>query len=208
MPNGDVLIINLPRRTDIPHAVIHREDSGEILTRTYYIRSGSCKHPVNDDLLRVMFKETGDPFFLSFNSILCIWYNRNTLDFSTGKSPKYFYYIANFADGLPSEDVKYLQSDESENVRDFILSILPYAFLIDLSSKLSSSWLVDIESRPDGSMLYYSREVDLPSETIRFTNLSSSSNSILSKMSIDVDYTLRTSMYDFKLPKGTQILIQ
>ena len=49
--------------------------------------------------------------------------------------------IGHFAEELPSEDLNYLKSNESENVQDFMLSILPYAFLIDLSSKLSSSWL-------------------------------------------------------------------
>jgi hypothetical protein len=204
---GDVLLINVPKRTDIPHAVIHREGSGEILTRKYYIRSGPGKRLVNDDILRAMFKETGDPFFVSFNSTLCMWYEGNTLDFSTSKSLAYFRYIEPFVENLPSEDVEYLQSNGGEHVLDFWLSILPYAFLIDLSSKLSNSWLVDIERRLDGSILYYTRELDIPSETISFANLPSSNSSLLSKMSIDINYILERNVYDFKLPKDTQIRI-
>jgi hypothetical protein len=49
--------------------------------------------------------------------------------------------IGHIAEDLPPEDLNYLKSNESENVQDFILSILPYAFLIHLSSILSSSWL-------------------------------------------------------------------
>jgi hypothetical protein len=102
--------------------------------------------------------------------------------------------------------VQYLLSDESKGVLDLLLSIFPYAFLSYLSSKFESSWLVNIERRMGGVVVIHPLRRELPSEIISITDITAAINisNILSKLSVDTCYILNTSLYEFKLPKGTK----
>jgi hypothetical protein len=204
---GEVLLIKVPRRRDMPHAIAHRT-SAEIEKRTYYIRSGNSKRLVDDNVLRFMFKHTEDPN-VSISSTLCMWYNRSSFDFSISKSLRYVCYFLPFLESLNAKDVQHLSSDESNSILDLLLAIFPYAFLSYLSSIFSSSWLVSKEERSGGGVVISPLKGELPSEIIRVTDITNvNTSNILSKLSADTNYILNMSLHEFRLPKATKITIE
>ena len=68
-PKGDVIMIKIPRRKEVPHAVIKRKGS-EIVTGEYYIRTPHGKRLVSDRQLELLFKEESLDFTYPFRFTL------------------------------------------------------------------------------------------------------------------------------------------
>ena len=66
---GDVMMIKIPRRQEIPHAVIKRKGA-EIKARVYYIRTSHGKRLVSDRQLELLFKEESLDFTYPFRFTL------------------------------------------------------------------------------------------------------------------------------------------
>ncbi|MDQ1280123.1 MAG: hypothetical protein QG670_1385 [Thermoproteota archaeon] len=51
---GEILVITVEKRKEIPHALVNRSEQ-HIKSRTYYIREKNRKMLVDDQLLKVLF---------------------------------------------------------------------------------------------------------------------------------------------------------
>ena len=63
------MMIKIPRRKEVPHAVIKRKES-EIKSRDYYIRTSHGKRLVSDRQLELLFKEESLDFTYPFRFTL------------------------------------------------------------------------------------------------------------------------------------------
>jgi Schlafen, AlbA_2 len=203
--DGDVLLINIPKRKEMPHAIIDRSGF-EIVKRKYYIRSGNRNRLVDDNLLQYMFQHLDDPS-LSIITSLCVWYNRKPFNLSPFRSPSYISSIEPFLPEFNHQNTDYLFSDESDNIQSLMIEILPYAFLEELSWPFSLSWLIKIENANETRTIRPQR-VDIPYESIGINTIPFHGLDILPKLSIDTKDILGKFMREFKLPEGTKIKIE
>ncbi|AFU58190.1 divergent AAA domain-containing protein [Candidatus Nitrososphaera gargensis Ga9.2] len=206
--DGDVLIVYVHRKKDMPHAVVERRGA-EIYRRTYYVRSGGGKRLVDDSVLRFLFREQ---FELEIDTAasLCFWYDRSspTQNIMEGVAD-YSNYMYAFLKRLNSSDLQQLLSDEKKMMAGLILEIFPYAFLLDLSWRFTFSWASRINRGSDVmSSFTPSRAADLPSSNITYKEIPLPSGPTLSKLSLDVAQVFRESPFQLKLPKGTTIEIE
>ncbi|WP_333593663.1 ATP-binding protein [Anaerospora hongkongensis] len=137
---GDVVLIKIPKRKGIPHAVISK-DQYNIKSRNYYIRTAHGKRPVTDQQLEWLFKSPNDPDFL-YQGYLAITFTRSNLGIPANIEQPYGYRsYASFIDSL-TEKNKELLIDNRCFMR-FIMEITPYVFLDNLSEKFFASWLIE-----------------------------------------------------------------
>jgi hypothetical protein len=202
---GDVLLINIPRRNGMPHAIVHR-NGAEIRSRTYYIRSGRRKSLVDDIMLRFMFQNTNDPHLASTTG-LTIWYNRKEFVFSEIESTDYMFYMLPFLQEIRHKDRKYLSEHDSKHIPDLMIEVFPYAFLMDLSKTFTSSWLVDIE-KTAGITTTRPLKVDLRSDIVSAADIPMNSMNVLTRLTIDIKDILSKSLLKFRLPEDTKIEIE
>lgn len=67
--DGDVMFIKIPRRREIPHAVVKRKGA-EIEAREYYVRTSHGKRMVSDRQLELLFKQESLDFTYPFRFTL------------------------------------------------------------------------------------------------------------------------------------------
>ncbi len=141
LDDGDVLEIDVKRRTSIPSAVIERRGH-EIRGRTYYIRTENGKRLVEDRELEWMFENTEDANFDSRFRISIV-YNRKTIGIPFAEMPHSWLQLLPFLE-VPQQDCAYLLADETKRVSALMIDILPYALLHHFGWIFRNSWLVKI----------------------------------------------------------------
>lgn len=140
---GEVLILHINKRGDMPHASVKKDTNGNIKDRLYYIRKTNGNRLVTDTELNWLFKHQDDPDFFS-EIPFCILYDRES-----GGVPDFIDY--GFISYTPWDEMqKLLQSLTEEQrcnlVKDAYNSIeligllLPYLVLNYLSLTYMYTW--------------------------------------------------------------------
>jgi len=202
--DGDVLVVNIPRRKDIPCAVVDRRDY-EIKKRTYYTRTVRGKRLVEDEELKWMFKEVGDPT-LKHSFPINITYNRQSLDIPPFDAPSGLLHIVPFVNSLKTEDIRCLLEDEPKKMGSFILEIVPFAILKDLAWSFAYSWLIEVTRRKGEKRIYHKRP-DVEKKVIRLSDISLPSNSLISTLSFEFEKVMSEVMDTIVVPPETDIQI-
>ena len=139
---GDLLIIRIDKKKDIPHAVVERKDK-EIEKRVYYIKTPHDKRLVTDTQLKFLFTERDltilYPFEICINFVLpdfevpCF-----KIEHSIGIKEE----LLNFLDGTKTK-IKTKLIVDSKNCFEFFKEIIPYLIIRSFARKLISIWSIN-----------------------------------------------------------------
>jgi len=143
--DGDVLALRVLKRKGIPCAVVRRQ-SHEIISRKYCIRTDHGVRNVDDWTLEWLFAHQEDPV-LNESFRASIQYQRN--DISLGPMLHYLSLSPQFGliqvfQNLTEEQRALIKSEESKNMVRFLIELVPYAILGELSNYYSKSWKIRI----------------------------------------------------------------
>lgn len=141
---GDVLVVNIPKRKDIPHAYIFSKEGIEIKNRIYRIRTSHGTRLTSDRQLQWMFTYLKDPGFkYKFRLIINYFDDSIQIPCFIGQPRCSFNYLP-FVQDLPGDDIKILKKD-MDKTHAFFLEITPYALINSLVLYFNHSWLIEIE---------------------------------------------------------------
>lgn len=206
---GDVLILNISKRTGIPHAYIVSRLGPEIKNRIYYIRTAYGKRLVGDSQLEWLFSHQKDPDFV-YDFRIVINYDRRNLNFPSSlqfpdiKAPAYEFEYLNFLQHVPEEKIKEL---DRSALSDLFSEITPYVLICSLSKYLGRHWLLRIERK---SLFTSSLPLDLskPKKKITVDNIPlPQPDSVASSIYPDFKSILKDGYHDFCLPVGAELKI-
>ena len=197
-PEGDVMLIKIPRRKEVPHAVIKRKGS-EIEAREYYIRTSHGKRMVSDRQLELLFKEESLDFTYPF---------RFTLNFS--RDPLKLIYLFNtlpcihnfydYFDNLTNNDLKLIKDAD---ISEALLDLIPYILIGSFSSYFRQSWSVKVLKNNQISI-----NKSVPKKKITLDGLPKlNEKSILGKLTKNfTEYFDIWTFHDFFIPPRTKII--
>ena len=141
-PEGDLLIIHIPKRKGIPFAYINSKNSiGEITNRVYYIKTYHGKQLVSDSQLAWLFNNTDDPKF-DYKFRIAIEFNKNLelLNFISDQCSRE---VCWFMPYILKRDNTRLKTD-STYFSVFFIQLFPYFVLKSFSVFFSHSWYIHI----------------------------------------------------------------
>lgn len=141
---GDILVVNVPKRKGIPHAYIDSRKGPEIKNRAYYIRTEHGTRLVSDRQLEWLFRHQEDPDILfPFNIAITYFKDSFKIPHDIEQPPCIRNYLT-FVNSIPEGKISYLQKDWG-NIQSFFLEITPYALIHSLSFIFFNSWLIEIK---------------------------------------------------------------
>ncbi|MHA1973245.1 MAG: AlbA family DNA-binding domain-containing protein [Candidatus Hodarchaeales archaeon] len=203
---GDVLIVNVERRKDVPHAYTRRSN-GEIMSRTYYIRTSHGKRLVTDKQLDWMFRSVSDPgFYTTFTFQMS--YDVDTLQPIILEDLPWQNYFTdplflNIFQKFTGEDAKYAHKEPINYIQLF-LEIMPILTLGKLAMDYSIHWNVSYDQR--GEMLRIHIITDLPKTEYSIQDIIHlSDNTILNQTSVNLDNAFQNALQTICVPKDVEI---
>jgi len=159
LKNGDVIVIDIKKRLDIPHAVVERK-MHEIFNRLYFIRTPDGTKAVDDFELKWLFlgleHNLDDNFLIQLNMGI----NKEFFTvFEKGKIIEFQPYALNhlhsqryydqFMYLLKSGETSRLFTKDDEGLDQlslFLFDMLPYVVLRSISNYYTKSWNIEIIS--------------------------------------------------------------
>lgn len=205
--DGDLLVVNVPKRKGIPHAYIGSKNA-EIKYRTYYIRTSHGKRLVSDRQLQWLFNHQEDPdFTFSFGNIIN-YYSDSLRIPAPISQPSCISNYLSFVNSIPENDIGTLTKD-SETLQSFFLEITPYALIHSFSWLFAHSWLIEIRRRK-GKISSGPIPKSVSFKTVSVKDLPKPSNdSIIASLSWDFPKILESAGFlDFCIPSNTELQIQ
>ncbi len=197
---GDVIVINTPKRKDMPNAVVKKSD-GKIINRGYYTRTSHGIRDVSDKELQYLFKEEKINFSYPFKIV--INYIKDSLRIPPLglESPSCIkqYYLP-LIEKIPNEILESIKSEFDDKFR-FFMEITPYILLMSFTFYFKYSWLIEVK-RHNGQRSSRAISTNVPKKRIQINELPTLPNdSILSKFSIDIREILdEVSFREFFIP--------
>lgn len=143
-PSGDVIVINVKRRSGAPHAVIEKK-GGEIRERTYYARTSHGKRLLTDSQLEWMFKNPGD-YVSRKRFVTKIVYNRENYRMQwfdrVPNPPLHFEFFMSYFIQEHLAEIKSVTdpTKEMESIVPLYLNLLPYSVLELLTRSFANHW--------------------------------------------------------------------
>lgn len=204
--DGDLLIVFIPKRKEIPHAVIAKREGGEIKSRIYYIRTSHGKSLVSDNQLEWLFKQNKDPGF-SHSFRISVEFDKD-LNVLGGNITQGVYYISELLGYLENEELKALQSDTRRFFK-LIIELFPYFILKSISDYFSQTWYIGIDQKfnrtSSGPMITNTPCKSLP---IEMKEIKAPNYSIISSLRWDFNKVLQEVFPNkFHIPPKTEIQI-
>ncbi len=199
-PEGEVLILKVAKRGQIPHAVVRKGGA-----RIYYIRNNQGRQLVTDTELQQMFLNADFPALKKSFSFVYFYERGSLLE-------------PHFEDIPPSspDDVVFrtlipkigrLGKEEPDEISQMVAQVFPYAVLSVIDRGLSAGWGrhirpaglgVTIESGEEPSRLFTSEDIPHPPE-----------NSLFAKVVSDfADVALLIVFFELVLPPDTELAIE
>ncbi len=206
--NGDVLIINIPRRKGTPHAYIVSRDGPEIKNRIYYIRTSHGKSLVTDLQLEWLFKHQEDPDFV-FPFRIIINYFKDSFGIPGPiQQPNCIRNYVGLVNSIPEEDIGTLTKDW-ETMQSFFIEITPYALIHSFSWLFTHSWLIDVY-RVEGKTNLRPSPQRVSLKKISIGDIpKTQSNSMIASLSWDFQKILESiGFLDFYVPSDTELQVQ
>ena len=138
---GEVLIVHVPKYTNIPHACI--VSAGQMIkTRTYYVRTGHGKRLVEDAELAWLFRNRDEP---STAQLFRLGIELNKEFRVVGKPcPRGNLELAHFGAKLPAAEHQKMRSS-SDALQGFFVELFPFLILKSIASYYKESWYIGID---------------------------------------------------------------
>ena len=205
----DVIVVLIPKRKNIPHALIKRENGHEITNRKYYIRTPYGKKLATDAELEWLFKNQEEPIFEK-DFRLCFEFDKfNNCSGFDGYLVRGGYEVNNYLNKIPSGELNDIFT--GRHFKDFLLELIPYFILNNIAQYYSHSWCIGMNQSFDressGPVYNYQ---NIPSEKYFIHDIKTSGYIILNNLSIDYKKEFNSySIFDnsFYLPIGSEIKI-
>lgn len=201
--NAHLLIINIPKKKDIPHAYVRKTRDGHISSRNYFIRTSHGVRPISDRELQFLFKEPDINFNYKFRII--VNYLRESLKIPSNLlQPEivrttYRYFLHS----LFNDHVEVLLKS-IDNISNFVSIITPYIFINSLAEKFYQSWKIEEKGK-----FFQDFNTTVPKKKISIENLIViPTHSIISSLSLDFkNYLTHLMRSHFYIPINTEIQI-
>ena len=201
-PEGELLIIHVEKKKEIPHAYIVSKEGYEIKNRIYYIKTPHDKRLVSDTQLKFLFQEEEINIFYPFEIMLNLTIPDLKFSyFEPNQSAGFRFLQWDLLEKITPEISKQILS-ESNKINTFFQEIIPYAILLSFSKNFFRSWQFTIypyEKR------YTKPNIPMHKITLQeIPNLPS--DSLVSEFSLDIKELLSNySFNDICVPQGTKI---
>lgn len=201
-PEGELLIIHVEKKKDMPHAYIVSKESHEIKNRIYYIKTPHDKRPVSDSQLKYLFQEEEINIFYPFEIILSLTIPDLTFSyFDPNRSAGLRFLQWDLLSNLTPKISMEIRSD-SDKIKKFFQEIIPYAILLSFSKNFLRSWQFTIYPYGKRYMKF-----NIPKDKITLQEIPNLPNdSLVSKFSLNIKEALEKQFFnDICVPKGTKI---
>lgn len=201
---GDVIIVSIPKKKNIPHAYVPNKSATEVNSRIYYIRTSHGKKLVSDRQLEWLFKHDYDPNFtkeyriaIDFNKQFGVIGDKITIG---------NYYVHGFLHSLQFDELQALFMD-SKKLGAFFTQLIPYFILKSYTQWHGKSWYIGVnkafDRKSSGPMNAPHQSVALKIEDIKIAG-----ESILDSFSWNLDEVLKNEVHhDLQIPPGTTVSI-
>jgi hypothetical protein len=150
LDEGDVIVIDIPKKRGIPHAYIGKREGTEIKNRIYYIRTTHGKRLVSDNQLQWLFGQQEEDFTFDFRTIITHEKNFLNVRFPSMEQPQCldnYYEVTNCLSSKIARNPIFKQDFAGDSQRTFFLGITPYALIHTLSSYFGDSWVIEVDRR-------------------------------------------------------------
>lgn len=201
-PKGDLLIIHVEKKKDMPYAYIVSKESHEIKNRIYYIKTPHDRRLVSDSQLKYLFQEEEINIFYPFEIVLNLTIPDLTFSyFNPNQSAGLRFLQYDLLSNLTPEMTMEIRSD-SDKIIKFFQEIIPYAILLSFSKNFLRSWQFTIYPYGKRYMKF-----NIPKDKITLQEIPNLPNdSLVSKFSLNIKETLKEQFFnDIYVPKGTKI---
>lgn len=205
---GDILVINVPKREGIPHAYIGSREGPEIRHRVYYIRTAHGKRLVSDKQLEWLFNHQEDPDILfPFNIAIAYFKDSFKIPYNI-EQPTCINNYLTFVNSIPENKIETLQKDW-DAIKSFFLEITPYALIHSFSFIFSHSWLIEIRRTLEKTS-HSPKVKDVSSKKISISELPlPPRGSVAASLGWDFEEILKSSGFShFYLPSNCDLEIQ
>jgi hypothetical protein len=201
---GDVIIVNIPKKKNIPHAYVPNKTATEINNRIYYIRTSHGKKLVSDRQLEWLFKHDYDPNFtkqyriaIDFNKQFGVIGDKITLG---------NYYISGFIHQLRFDELDELFQD-SKKLGAFFTQLIPYFILKSYTQWYVHSWYIGVNNAFDrkssGPMIAPHKTTPLKIDSIKVVG-----DTILNSFSWNFNDAVKNAIHhDLQIPPDTNVSI-
>ncbi len=177
---GDLSIISVAKKKDIPYAYIVKRETHEIKNRIYYIRTTHGKSLVSDNQLQFLFNEKKLSLMHPFSIVLVFERNSFLIPDEIRLAPNVELNFSILYNKLYS---KYKDKITSR-WEDFVIELISYQLIYTIIRDFQLTWDIEI-IEPTKS---FSVHRDTPVELFNIYNLPKpNEDSILSKLSIGLD---------------------
>lgn len=141
---GDILIIHIPKKRDIPHAYVKKTSGGQILNREYLIRTPHGVRHVSDKQLQYLFQTKSIDINYQFRII--INYDEDLrINYNIEAPKSLFKGYGSFLANLPIDLKKKIITNE-DKIPIFLFEITPYLLIQSFAWLFQSSWNIEIEN--------------------------------------------------------------
>lgn len=201
---GDVIIVSIPKKKNIPHAYVPNKTATEVNSRIYYIRTSHGKKLVSDRQLEWLFKHDYDPNFtkeyriaIDFNKQFGVIGDKITLG---------NFYIWGFINQLRNDELEELFSD-SKRLGTFFSQLIPYFILKSYTQWFIHSWYIGVNKAFDRKS---SGPMNAPhqSSALKIKDIKIVGETVLNSLSWDFNTVLKNEIHhDLQIPPGTSVSI-
>lgn len=143
-PEGQFLVLYVPRRKGIPHAYVPNRNGSEINSRIYYIRTSHGKKLVSDEQLHWLFSNQQDPGY-DYRFRVAFEVDRR-LYLVDGIVPLGNYFVGPFRELLNSTDEESIQG---KDFTKWMNGLMPFLLLGSLADYFKDSWHIGIHKSFD-----------------------------------------------------------
>ncbi len=204
-PKGDLLIIHVEKRKDIPHAYIVSKESHEIKNRIYYIKTPHDKRLLSDMQLKYLFKEQSLDFSHPFSIVINYTKPEFKIPYKINMPYGVGRYLMSFINAL-SDDYLEILKQKGLNIEQFNHELISYFLLYSIFSHFTFSW--DIRISASGSSRRTGAYVETPKEEFSSNNFPEfQENSAFKALSIDRGELFSFPFNKFFLPPNTKFEI-
>ena len=203
---GDLIIITVEKKTEIPFAYIVSREGPEIKNRIYYIRTPHGRKLVSDGQLKFLFNEEKLNILHQFSVVLV--FDKPEFEITDSlEFPSSIRFDFSFLYDRVYPRYKDLFKEKSVQFDQFVVELLNYQMLYSILKNFQRTW--DIKYLEPLSSKLGSIFRETPKEAIKISNFPEPhKNSELSKLSTGVDDLFGDeSIRKFHLPPNSKIEI-
>jgi hypothetical protein len=203
---GDLIIITVEKKTEIPFAYIVSREGPEIKNRIYYIRTPHGRRLVSDGQLKFLFNEEKLNILHQFSVVLVFKKPENEIPDSVELPSSIMF---DFSDLYNRFYFKYKDIFKKKSVEfdQFVVELLNYQMIYTILKNFQYTWDIEYLEPLSSKLMSFFRET--PKEAAEISNFPEPhKNSELSKLSIGVDDLFGdVFIRKFHLPPNTKIEI-